>query len=454
MSPDQHQSFVLHLQKFRQFDLATMVVNMKEPTAWAGGQRIGPYLPEQFIALSKQFFACLEHVLGNEQLWPCVSTTAPHHNQFGEVDGQNHTSNYISHIERGLWEPAIGNLQRMVHWALANGTWRDAITLEPLGQEDARSLAERATATAKRISAQQDAVKGMIEEIEQARTSMVKFTDEKRAELKVITDSLEEARKVLNEMNELLGKARELGTEGATINTKLGELLNAADVQMKVLERAFETFKTDSESMKEDLNGNATLTKAALTQADAKYQEILGHKDTIERLVGMAADGYLGNKYEDRATKIAEGLRFWQKAVPGSVVIAVVWVIVVFTCLKTALGNPWVDLGINLLKTTPAFILMGFVFRQYGKERNLQEEYAFKAAVAMTINAYADLLAGKDDTGNATRQKLIMNALKQVHFPPKLYSDAGGSLFSVKAKELRETLGTINDTLKDLSGKG
>lgn len=453
MSPDLHQSFLLHLGKFRQFDLPEMIANSNEPSPWGVDRRIGPFLPNEFVALSKQFFNTLERLLTNNELWPCISTTAAHHYQFGDVDGLGQTSNYVNHVERGLWEPAVGNLQRMVHWALANGIWRDAALMEPLNEEDVRSLTERVNTTSKLLSRQLSTVSSMVEEVDQARSALTKFTDDKRAELKAIADALEEARNSLAEINKLVSEARVLGTVGSDINAKLGELLGSADVQMKVLERAFEEFKKDADSQKEEVNSNATQTKTFLAQAEAKYEEILGHKTTIERLVGMAADGYLGNKFEARAEQIHKGLRFWQGAVPVSVVVAVIWVIVVFTCLNTKMGNEWVNLGINLLKTSPAFILMGFAFRQYGKERNLQEEYSFKAAVAMTINAYADLLAAKDNPENLTRQRAIMNALKQVHFPPKLYDESGGTLFSVKAKEIRETLGTMNDTLKELTGK-
>lgn len=46
---------------------------------------------------------------------------------------------------------------------------------------------------------------------------------------------------------------------------------------------------------------------------------------------------------------------------------------------------------------------MDFVFRYYNKERTLQEEYTFKAAIANTIKAYSDLLNGEVKIDSKTR---------------------------------------------------
>ncbi|OXE95150.1 hypothetical protein B0A79_24910, partial [Flavobacterium piscis] len=60
----------------------------------------------------------------------------------------------------------------------------------------------------------------------------------------------------------------------------------------------------------------------------------------------------------------------------------------------------WENILVNTLKSSPFFFLLYYTIAQYNKERNFQEEYAFKSASALTIKAYADIindLEKKDD---------------------------------------------------------
>lgn len=54
---------------------------------------------------------------------------------------------------------------------------------------------------------------------------------------------------------------------------------------------------------------------------------------------------------------------------------------------------------------------------QYSRERSLWEEYAFKAAVALTINPYADKLDGIEN--NKLKQQLIIDSIMNVYSKPK-----------------------------------
>ncbi len=96
---------------------------------------------------------------------------------------------------------------------------------------------------------------------------------------------------------------------------------------------------------------------------------------------------------------------------------------------------------------------MDFVFKQYTKERNLQEEYAFKAAVANTVKAYSDLLQNEDSEQNISKQNMLKKAIEQLHIPPKLYHESSGKIFSFSTKYLSETIKNLNETIKTFTSK-
>ena len=56
---------------------------------------------------------------------------------------------------------------------------------------------------------------------------------------------------------------------------------------------------------------------------------------------------------------------------------------------------------------------MWFVISQYTKERHFQEEYAFKSAVALTVNSYAEQLKTNDN-----KDKLIMDSVDKIYRTP------------------------------------
>jgi len=411
--------------------------------------QLGQYTAATFLSIGNHVIESLERAM-KSTVWHTLTASVQGHNEYGQVEVNSTLTSYVDLLTQKDVDQAAQQLSRLVWYCMACGIWIDDKSVKPLSQTQIKLLADELSLSAKRLESQLGTLEKSSTELTERRQDLVNFTEEKKNELGDIKRGLEESRKQLNEQQTILEQATSKDGEILTIKEAAQSLLNDLKVQLGIITKTFDEFKVDAEKLKVDINDNKADTALALEKAETLRDAILAHKETIERYVGMSVDGYLGNKFDARAEKLNEWLRIWQIAVPISVVLSIIWVVVVFTFLRTQLSNDLVSVGINLLKTTPAFILMGFVFGQYGKERNLQEEYAFKGAVAMTINVYADLLAGKDEDSNKSRQQLILNALKQVHTQPRLYNKRGGTLISIKAKEMRETMGILNDTLTKL----
>jgi len=272
-------------------------------------------------------------------------------------------------------------------------------------------------------------------------------------EVKLISDAVPTITNQKNEIDTLLKTATSSETEIRTIQKNHTELFTQLKLQKETQEKDFkiQTEKTEEENVK---------LKSIIDNGDVKVkffeslEKFIKDKQAeIIELGALAAGAALGGTFGLREKKLSEGMGFWRKAVPTITVVAMLWVVVVFTCLASKTGVVWVDIILNLAKTIPAFILMGFVFKQYSKERNLQEEYAFKAAVANTIKAYSDLLKGEDTAVNLSRQEMLKDAIKQVQTAPKLHKEEGGKVFSFSTKYLADSLKNLNDTVKTLNPK-
>lgn len=291
------------------------------------------------------------------------------------------------------------------------------------------------------------------EAIETEKKNVALFIEQKQAEVKLISDAVPIVTNQKNEIDTLLKTATTSETEIRTIQKNHTELFTQLKLQKETQEKDFkiQTEKTEEENVK---------LKSIIDNGDVKVkffeslEKFIKDKQAeIVELGALAAGAALGGTFGLREKKLSEGMTFWKFGVPIITVLAMAWVVVFFTCLASKTGVVWVDIILNLAKTLPAFILMGFVFKQYNKERNIQEEYAFKAAVANTIKAYSDLLKGEDIAVNLSRQEMLKDAIKQVQTAPKLHAEEGGKVFSFSTKYLADSLKNLNDTVKTFNPK-
>lgn len=449
MQKDYQDSIRRFIEQYKAIDLTAIFKEKYPDEPDLTAVQLGQYSGATFISLGNHAMSSLETAM-DAPYWHALPASLPGHNEFGQVDINSVLSSFVSQVAQKQLPQASQQLPQVIWYCMSTGIWLDDKATQPPTKTELKSLSDQLAANAKRIEGQLETIKSTTSELTSSRQDLVKFTEEKKNELAEIRRLLGEAQQHMTELSTILTKANTNNTSISGIDENAKKTLEELKVQLGVVTKGYEEFKASTDKLRAEINEDREETAASLATAEELRQTIFGHKEEIERYLGMSVDGYLGNKFDGRAEKLKTALKAWQWLVPISTVVAVIWVVVVFTCLRTELSSEWASLGINLLKTSPAFILMGFVFGQYGKERNLQEEYAFKGAVAMTINVYADLLAGKDDETNKSRQQLILNALKQVHTQPKLYSERGGTLISVKAREMRETMGVLNETLKNM----
>ena len=136
----------------------------------------------------------------------------------------------------------------------------------------------------------------------------------------------------------------------------------------------------------------------------------------------------------------------WLIAIPIMTLLTLAWIFLIFYCFPSDIDTEWLSTLINSIKTLPAILLFFFVIKQYTKERNLQEEYAFKATVAMTLKAYADQIHGETD---GDRRKMLLDAIDKIYSAPKINSD-NGSIISFRTKPLTDSIKGLTEITNNL----
>lgn len=360
--------------------------------------------------------------------------------------------------EKGTLDGIKGFLEWLIDYQLHFGFWNKSqfkvhdADATALSAEKTELMAFAAMLKTERseLDAMKSALKTAKEEFEKEKQQLNEFAQQKQTELKTISDTLAHVNNQKAEVDQVAKVVANTDAETRAIQKNHAELFDQLKKQKEDQGQDFSTLKSNIEEERR-------LLKQATDEGDAqvKYFKTLEEfirvkqKEIID-LGALAAGAALGGTFGLRGDKIGKGMRFWQWAVPGVTLLSMAWIVVVFTCLKATTDNMWINLLLNVAKTIPAFILMGFVFRQYNKERNVMEEYAFKAALANTIKAYADLLKDEDKNENKSRQEMLLAAIKNVQTPPKLKDEQQAKAFSFNTRQLKQTLEQLNDTISNL----
>ena len=140
---------------------------------------------------------------------------------------------------------------------------------------------------------------------------------------------------------------------------------------------------------------------------------------------------------------------FWMWAVAATSIASAWWIFYAKSHLINGIIDPWLILASNFGILLPPGFLIGFVAKQYGKERALQEEYAFKSAIAITLNGFADEL--NDAKEHPERLKLISETVSKVYAPLVSIQDKESSIKDSENKALRDTISTLSDSISKVS---
>ncbi len=178
----------------------------------------------------------------------------------------------------------------------------------------------------------------------------------------------------------------------------------------------------------------------------AKLEGLEGQiKDAIERATGYS----LFNSFSIRQGQLAATKNQWRWILLSLVILSVAATLLVgFT---TDVFN--IAFYIKLAISIPLGYSIGFCTLQYSRERKLEEEYAFKANISISLVPYKDLVEKMINPNSAEERvkytSFLIDAIKEVYSPPKSgTSDGGSEAFADPEKVLKRLSKTLEAFLK------
>ncbi len=335
----------------------------------------------------------------------------------GAYNLENVLGNIYSYIISNNRDAAKNMLEIIVYYCSIYGGWGNIKTPTSVDKK-----------TINELKAELDLLKSKID-------NDVKDFNQKKSELENALKSskkIEDLSKTISETStEIAGYASASQTNSNNIaetNTRITNLETT-------LNKSIKQYQEDFTKIKEQNEGSLENAK----EAKEIMEEILAKEADINHLLGQANDGSLGAKFHERQEKIQNYSYILIALIIVALIATSCWTLHVFQTYTT---QDWMTFGMNMIRTFPAWFLVWWLIGRYTNERKLQEEYAFKAAVAMSMRNHSELL-NDSDKGNqderATRQIMLQRALENIYKNP-----------NSKEKGLTISSKSINDSLKQL----
>jgi uncharacterized coiled-coil DUF342 family protein len=223
----------------------------------------------------------------------------------------------------------------------------------------------------------------------------------------------------------ILNQAQNLNTQSQKVFTEITDYRDKSKTYLEEIEKN----KNSSDIFTNEIGENLSKSKDKLSE--------------VEKITGLIADTGLANSFQKREKMLRWSSGIWL----GILVLAVGGLATFlyflfknyFNGATTIPEIPVLILRITL--TSPLLFIIGIATHNYGKERDLNEKYAFKATIAEVMRSHADFLVETSQKTNEENTMFIRDTIKS------LYSEPFETALDMKKvnKELRNILDKDTD---------
>ncbi len=264
-------------------------------------------------------------------------------------------------------------------------------------EEKTCALFDKASEEFERILKMTDLVKAQmvsVTESEQSAKAKSAEATEKVAEIQALTEQLDVQKRSLEELRESLAlKMNDADDKDRQFAEKIESAQSLID---QACAKISEIDSMTENSLKD--------VQACLTTSNEKVEE-------IKKMTDFVGGGSLGGCFSKRKRNLGRKARTW-------LFLSLVlfgggswWIYSVFTRFGVHTDSVWADVVINIAMSSMAVFALIFALWEYGKERKLQEEYAFRETIVLTLTACMEQLdaCNRDDV-----KKLLSDTVEKL----------------------------------------
>ena len=349
-----------------------------------------------------------------------------------------------NYLKRENNEYIFDEIEKVFNYYIQFGNWDKNLIYKPsFSQENIEKLADEIQLIQTKLNQENEQLKGLMD----VYSELKKELDDKLAQANEFYKTIKQKSKSATDNDSLI--LSYLSSAEANKNTIETLKTNIANSEQKISDN-IENYRKQFEEV---ITKN-TRSLSLIKEAEELQKKILSQKDTVENLIGAAADGSLGTHFKERKNQIQMNVITFTVLVIASLVATTVWVCIIFYGFDIN-NSDWVHFVINVLRTSPAWFLVWWLISRYTKERKLQEEYAFKSAIAMTMREHSKLLKNTD-SGDVdkrdSQQIMLLKALENIYKNPDTRQDKEKD--NLTPKNVEGFLSKLTELIKEFRVKG
>ncbi len=241
------------------------------------------------------------------------------------------------------------------------------------------------------------------------------------ADVEVKEDVLKELNlklSALGDLDKLVSAAKDLPTLTADLELKksnIEEFLKELPNRNTELTR----LSTETNSLIEQVkNTNTDIAALAIKNKDLQ--------DQVEKLIiqtqtqlGAAADQKLANTFSSVKDELVGDRNRWFKWLVAAVIILVVATAsLVYWQIQERRTLYDLSILVKLALTSPFVYFVIFINREFNRSRNLIEEYAFKAAIARSFDAYKEIIIFAEKDATTKTFDFVKSSITDIYSSP------------------------------------
>lgn len=453
MNQEHKTKVVSQLQPFWDLDIDKRIAETYKDYTDLSSVVISYYTVTELSTYSKKMISQLGQILETP-----MANILPYQynfqNDFGSGNLADDLTNLNTHIGNNDFNSAVSVLTRLVYYQVANGFW-DKILEKDDKKRFARAgeLESKLNLISEQLAKNVETNKNLLDSLKIERENLEVLVTTKKKELGEIEGLLPTARNNSDEINKLLNAST---ATNESINSLLTQQKTHLDDTAKKLEEektAYAKFQEEMKELKALMNDEIKSSTKKNTDFDAMLLSVTDRSQTFDNriavlneLIGKEGAVKLFNTFNDRRKDLEAPIKRWANIVFGTGIVALVIIVGIFTNFFGWVGGyptavDWHYLLISSIKSLPVMIVLLFTIKQYVRERTFQEEYAFRSAIALTVQAYGDIAGTK-------KEELIMKAIATIYSLPSMMKEKSSSFFGYRSKILSDTLKEFNETIK------
>lgn len=449
MNSSQRQGLLDKIEEFERLDIVSLYAEKYKGESSLDALLVGDYSVAEMVTLAQSTIGKLKAFL-NEKDWRIL----PHIQQLadlGQMPNNNGLTgiviNIISALKSFQHPQALKWIKMLEYYEVVNNIWNigDENQNRKDQEEVLASAILRTQALETHLKKRQEEVNDLIDQLEKEKEALDKYKVEKRGEFDLLKKNQTESQSILDNIKACLATTNDTKSQAQNTNNDIREIFESLRQTQDEIKRTYEETQrlneqanAENERIEREINAEAERTKEI-------HDEVVEQKSKIDQMMGFIADGTLAHSFNHRKQDIDKKMQrwFWSSIICGILFIA--WVFCLFSCpcLQTNTENEWVKLLVGALKASPLAYFFVYSIRRYSSERLLNEEYAFREVIAVTLNGYLSRLNVEKDP-NAI--ELFKQAIAKLYIKPRLSKD-DGAIIKDEIKELIGLIKQVKDTI-------